>query len=143
MKGSQTYFVLILLFLFTETKALVARFLCVHQLCHLNASLHLLWNDYQMRLSYQVYAPIFGQDRCFHRTLFLFCCKSPECYKSNDSRCMKGNYFGYLKVCQWLFLLLCSSIQDSGDIQSLVLQCSVSHLAFLTHLDHMLLYFKA
>lgn len=37
----------------------------------------------------QVYAPIFGQDKCFHRTLFLFCCKSPECYKCNDSRCMK------------------------------------------------------
>ncbi|KAM7406276.1 hypothetical protein PAMP_000664 [Pampus punctatissimus] len=37
----------------------------------------------------QVYAPISGQDRSFHRTLFLFCCKTPECYTSNDSRCMK------------------------------------------------------
>ncbi|XP_037645826.1 programmed cell death protein 2 [Sebastes umbrosus] len=37
----------------------------------------------------QVYAPISGQDRSFHRTLFLFCCKSQECYTSNDSRCMK------------------------------------------------------
>ncbi|CAK6964020.1 programmed cell death protein 2 [Scomber scombrus] len=37
----------------------------------------------------QVYAPISGQDRSFHRTLFLFCCKTPECYTRNDSRCMK------------------------------------------------------
>lgn len=37
----------------------------------------------------QVYAPISGQDSCFHRTLFLFCCKTPECYKCNDSCCMK------------------------------------------------------
>ncbi|KAM4596191.1 programmed cell death protein 2 [Fundulus diaphanus] len=37
----------------------------------------------------QVYAPISGQDRSFHRTLFLFCCKTPECYSHNDSRCMK------------------------------------------------------
>uniref|UniRef100_A0A4W6FYX2 Programmed cell death 2 n=1 Tax=Lates calcarifer TaxID=8187 RepID=A0A4W6FYX2_LATCA len=26
----------------------------------------------------QVYAPVSGQDRTFHRTLFLFCCKTPE-----------------------------------------------------------------
>lgn len=38
----------------------------------------------------QVYAPISGQDRSFHRTLFLFCCKTPECYSHNDSRCLKG-----------------------------------------------------
>ncbi|XP_042369679.1 programmed cell death protein 2-like, partial [Plectropomus leopardus] len=37
----------------------------------------------------QVYAPISGQDRSFHRALFLFCCKNHECYKPNDSRCMK------------------------------------------------------
>ncbi|XP_041843177.1 programmed cell death protein 2 [Melanotaenia boesemani] len=37
----------------------------------------------------QVYAPISGQDRSFHRTLLLFCCKTPECYSHNDSRCMK------------------------------------------------------
>ncbi|XP_057688809.1 programmed cell death protein 2 [Corythoichthys intestinalis] len=37
----------------------------------------------------QVYAPIPGQDRSFHRTLFVFCCKSPECYTRNDSRCVK------------------------------------------------------
>ncbi|XP_040889802.1 programmed cell death protein 2 [Toxotes jaculatrix] len=37
----------------------------------------------------QVYAPISGQDRSFHRTLFLFCCRTPECYTHNDSRCMK------------------------------------------------------
>uniref|UniRef100_A0A8C5BKX1 MYND-type domain-containing protein n=1 Tax=Gadus morhua TaxID=8049 RepID=A0A8C5BKX1_GADMO len=28
----------------------------------------------------QVYAPISGQERSFHRALFLFCCKTPECY---------------------------------------------------------------
>lgn len=37
----------------------------------------------------QVYAPISGQDRSFHRTLFFFCCKTPECYTRNESRCMK------------------------------------------------------
>ncbi|XP_030576372.1 programmed cell death protein 2 isoform X2 [Archocentrus centrarchus] len=37
----------------------------------------------------QVYAPISGQDRSFHRVLFLFCCKTPECYTRNDNRCMK------------------------------------------------------
>ncbi|XP_072321469.1 programmed cell death protein 2 [Eucyclogobius newberryi] len=37
----------------------------------------------------QVYSPLSGQDQCFHRTLFLFCCKTPECYSHNDSRCMK------------------------------------------------------
>ncbi|KAL6113246.1 pdcd2 [Pungitius sinensis] len=37
----------------------------------------------------QVYAPISDEDRSFHRTLFLFCCKTRECYTSNDSRCMK------------------------------------------------------
>ncbi|XP_056134894.1 programmed cell death protein 2 isoform X3 [Lampris incognitus] len=37
----------------------------------------------------QVYAPIPGQDRSFHRTLFLFCCKTPDCYTRNDNKCMK------------------------------------------------------
>ncbi|NP_001134666.1 programmed cell death protein 2 [Salmo salar] len=37
----------------------------------------------------QVYAPITGQDRSFHRTLFVFCCKTPDCYSRNDSRCLK------------------------------------------------------
>uniref|UniRef100_A0A8D3C987 MYND-type domain-containing protein n=1 Tax=Scophthalmus maximus TaxID=52904 RepID=A0A8D3C987_SCOMX len=37
----------------------------------------------------QVYAPISGQDRSFHRSLFLFCCKTSECYAHNDSRCMR------------------------------------------------------
>ncbi|XP_029000618.1 programmed cell death protein 2 [Betta splendens] len=37
----------------------------------------------------QVYAPISGQERSFHRTLFVFCCKTPECYTHNDSRCVK------------------------------------------------------
>ncbi|KAG7236021.1 hypothetical protein INR49_001419 [Caranx melampygus] len=37
----------------------------------------------------QVYGPVSGQDSTFHRTLFLFCCRTPECYKHNDSHCMK------------------------------------------------------
>ncbi|XP_037553419.1 programmed cell death protein 2 [Nematolebias whitei] len=37
----------------------------------------------------QVYAPISGWDRSFHRTLFLFCCKTPKCYSRNDNRCIK------------------------------------------------------
>lgn len=37
----------------------------------------------------QVYAPFSGQDQCFHRTLFMFCCKTPECFSHNDSRCVK------------------------------------------------------
>ncbi|XP_029903183.1 programmed cell death protein 2 [Myripristis murdjan] len=37
----------------------------------------------------QVYAPVSGQDRSFHRTLFVFCCKTPDCYTHNNSRCMK------------------------------------------------------
>ncbi|MBN3309288.1 PDCD2 protein, partial [Amia calva] len=37
----------------------------------------------------QVYAPIAGQDRSFHRTLFIFCCKTPACYSHNDSRSFK------------------------------------------------------
>ncbi|XP_074521957.1 programmed cell death protein 2 [Halichoeres trimaculatus] len=37
----------------------------------------------------QVYAPISGHDNCFHRTLFLFCCKTRECYATNDNQCMK------------------------------------------------------
>lgn len=37
----------------------------------------------------QVYAPLSDQDQCFHRTLYLFCCKTPECYSHNDSQCMK------------------------------------------------------
>uniref|UniRef100_A0A3P8VFY3 Programmed cell death 2 n=1 Tax=Cynoglossus semilaevis TaxID=244447 RepID=A0A3P8VFY3_CYNSE len=37
----------------------------------------------------QVYAPISGQDRSFHRSLFLFCCRTPECYTHNSNHCMK------------------------------------------------------
>ncbi|XP_077419585.1 programmed cell death protein 2 [Vanacampus margaritifer] len=37
----------------------------------------------------QVYAPISGQGRSFHRTLFVFCCKTPECFTNNDSRSVK------------------------------------------------------
>ncbi|KAJ0044319.1 hypothetical protein NL108_003466 [Boleophthalmus pectinirostris] len=48
------------------------------EICHL-----------QMVFLLQVYAPLSDQEHCFHRTLFLFCCKTPECYSRNDSRCMK------------------------------------------------------
>ncbi|KAG7333943.1 hypothetical protein KOW79_002350 [Hemibagrus wyckioides] len=37
----------------------------------------------------QVYAPIAGQERSFHRTLYVFCCKTPACYTANDNRCFK------------------------------------------------------
>ncbi|XP_076830784.1 programmed cell death protein 2 isoform X1 [Brachyhypopomus gauderio] len=37
----------------------------------------------------QVYAPIVGYERSFHRTLYVFCCKTPACYTRNDSRCFK------------------------------------------------------
>ncbi|XP_029353523.1 programmed cell death protein 2 [Echeneis naucrates] len=37
----------------------------------------------------QVYAPVSGLDTSFHRSLFLFCCRTAECYKLNDNRCMK------------------------------------------------------
>ncbi|XP_052007374.1 programmed cell death protein 2-like [Xyrauchen texanus] len=37
----------------------------------------------------QVYAPITGSDRCFHRTLFVFCCKTPACFTGNDNNCFK------------------------------------------------------
>ncbi|XP_066535695.1 programmed cell death protein 2 [Hoplias malabaricus] len=37
----------------------------------------------------QVYAPISDFERSFHRTLFVFCCRSPGCYSLNDQRCFK------------------------------------------------------
>lgn len=37
----------------------------------------------------QVYAPITEYDRSFHRTLFVFCCKTPACYTRNDNTCFK------------------------------------------------------
>ncbi|XP_026873384.1 programmed cell death protein 2 isoform X2 [Electrophorus electricus] len=37
----------------------------------------------------QVYAPLVGYERSFHRTLYVFCCKTPACYTRNDSRCFK------------------------------------------------------
>lgn len=40
----------------------------------------------------QVYAPIAGQERSFHRTLYVFCCKTPDCYTAHDNRCFKGNF---------------------------------------------------
>lgn len=37
----------------------------------------------------QVYAPIAGRDRSFHRTVFVFCCKTPACFSRTDSLCLK------------------------------------------------------
>ncbi|XP_012669778.2 programmed cell death protein 2 isoform X2 [Clupea harengus] len=37
----------------------------------------------------QVYAPIVGQDCSFHRTLFVFCCKTPTCHTRNNNQCFK------------------------------------------------------
>lgn len=33
----------------------------------------------------QIYAPIESRDDCFHRTLFVFMCRSAKCYSTNDS----------------------------------------------------------
>ncbi|XP_017552072.2 programmed cell death protein 2 [Pygocentrus nattereri] len=37
----------------------------------------------------QVYAPIVGFERSFHRTLYVLCCRTPACYTRNDNRCFK------------------------------------------------------
>lgn len=37
----------------------------------------------------QVYAPVVGSERSFHRTLFVFCCRTPACYTTNDNSCFK------------------------------------------------------
>nr|XP_033795707.1 programmed cell death protein 2 [Geotrypetes seraphini] len=37
----------------------------------------------------QVYAPVSGRTDCFHRTLFLFCCRNPACYSPGDNRCFR------------------------------------------------------
>lgn len=50
----------------------------------------------------QVYAPVMEYDRCFHRTLFVFCCKTPACYTRNDNKCFKGNSWA-VKIC-WVEL---------------------------------------
>lgn len=34
----------------------------------------------------QVYAPINHLDRCFHRTIYLFVCRNPECNEPNSAR---------------------------------------------------------
>ncbi|XP_038076354.1 programmed cell death protein 2-like [Patiria miniata] len=33
----------------------------------------------------QVYCPITEQGTCFHRTLFIFCCRDPTCHKHSDN----------------------------------------------------------
>ncbi len=33
----------------------------------------------------QIYSPVEEQDRAFHRTLFIFTCKNPDCCKKNDA----------------------------------------------------------
>lgn len=38
----------------------------------------------------QVYAPITSHESSFHRTLFIFCCKTPTCHSRNDWHCFKG-----------------------------------------------------
>lgn len=47
----------------------------------------------------QVYAPIVAFDRCFHRTVYIFCCKTPTCYTSNDGRCFKGDCVHISRAC--------------------------------------------
>ncbi len=76
---------------------------------------------------FQVYAPISGQDRSFHRTLFLFCCKTPECYTCNDSCCMKGNYYCGFHICH----LSCSLFEERRRDSSFKILSLVSALALL------------
>ncbi|XP_002732353.1 programmed cell death protein 2-like [Saccoglossus kowalevskii] len=33
----------------------------------------------------QVYAPVTEKESCFHRTVFIFCCRNPQCYSSSNS----------------------------------------------------------
>ena len=35
----------------------------------------------------QVYAPVAEEERSFHRTIFLFCCKNGQCYEKNSNNC--------------------------------------------------------
>ncbi|XP_039604204.1 programmed cell death protein 2 isoform X1 [Polypterus senegalus] len=37
----------------------------------------------------QIYAPFNGKPFTFHRSLFVFICKNPQCYAVNDNRCFK------------------------------------------------------
>ncbi|XP_043942064.1 programmed cell death protein 2 isoform X4 [Protopterus annectens] len=38
----------------------------------------------------QVYAPVPEKADCFHRTVFVFCCRNVACYSFNDRRSFKG-----------------------------------------------------
>ena len=33
----------------------------------------------------QVYCPVIEKESCFHRTIFVFMCKSPDCCKKNEA----------------------------------------------------------
>lgn len=35
----------------------------------------------------QLYSPVSEDEHCFHRTIFLFCCKNGLCYKLNSNKC--------------------------------------------------------
>ncbi|XP_031567317.1 programmed cell death protein 2-like [Actinia tenebrosa] len=39
----------------------------------------------QMVFLLQVYAPVHEDERCFHRTVFVFCCKDGKCHKKDSS----------------------------------------------------------
>ena len=52
----------------------------------------------------QIYCPLDNKSLCFHRTLFVFACKTPACYISNSAQCIKvyrsqvprvNKYYGY------------------------------------------------
>ena len=43
----------------------------------------------QMCVFLQIYCPIDGKANCFHRSLYIFCCKNPQCYEGNNSGVIK------------------------------------------------------
>lgn len=73
---------------------------------------------------FQVYAPISGQERSFHRTIFVFCCKTHECYTCNNNRCVKGN----------IAASLASSSSQKGRMDGSVLPRLCSGPCFPAHI---------